>query len=116
VIVILSVAVLVIGAIAAGYLRLRQESRRREAADSKLREVAGNLPGVVFKAQRDGEGRLRFPYLTGRPEPLFGIGAEAIVADARALFARIHPDDRAGVLDAIAAAEQARSEINADFR
>ncbi|ALN91589.1 his Kinase A domain protein [Lysobacter gummosus] len=116
VIVILGVAVLVIGAIAAGYLRLRHESRRREAADSKLREVAGNLPGVVFKAQRDSDGRLRFPYLTGRPEPLFGIDAEAIVADARALFARIHPDDRAGVLDAIAAAEQARSEINADFR
>ncbi|MGO1068941.1 ATP-binding protein [Lysobacter sp. CA199] len=116
VIAIMAVALLVIGAIAAGYLRLRQESRRREAADSKLREVAGNLPGVVFKAQRGADGQVRFPYLTGRPELLFGIGAERIVGDAMALFSRIHRDDRAGVVEAISKAARSESEINADFR
>ncbi|MGH8082777.1 MAG: transporter substrate-binding domain-containing protein, partial [Lysobacter sp.] len=88
VVAILAISVLVIGAIAAGYLRLRQESRRREAADSKLREVANNLPGVVFKAQPGTDGHLRFPYLTGSPELLFGIDAERMVADDRALFWR----------------------------
>ncbi|MEH6422538.1 sensor histidine kinase, partial [Pseudomonas sp. CGJS7] len=116
VIAILAVSLLIIGAIAAGYLRLRQESRRREAADSKLREVAGNLPGVVFKAQRGSDGRVRFPYLTGRPELLFGIGAEAIAADPMALFSRIHRGDRAGVIAAVLEAALSASEINVDFR
>lgn len=109
-------SLLAIAAISAFYLRLRQESRRRELADRKLREVAGNLPGVVFKAQRGASGHIRFPYLTGRPELLFGVDAERLVAEERLIYSRIHPADRPGLSRAIADATLIRGEINADFR
>ncbi|ATE72075.1 ATP-binding protein [Lysobacter capsici] len=116
VILIVAGSLLAIAAISAFYLRLRQESRRRELADRKLREVAGNLPGVVFKAQRSASGHIRFPYLTGRPELLFGVDAERLVAEERLIYSRIHPADRRGLSQAIADAALTRGEISADFR
>ncbi|MBW8808382.1 MAG: transporter substrate-binding domain-containing protein, partial [Lysobacter sp.] len=116
VIVIVAGSLLAIAAISAFYLRLRQESRRRELADRKLREVAGNLPGVVFKAQRSASGHIRFPYLTGRSELLFGVGAERLVAEERLIYSRVHPADRRGLGRAICDAALTRGEINADFR
>ncbi|MEI2429966.1 ATP-binding protein [Lysobacter yananisis] len=116
VLVIVSVALLTINVIAVFHLRLRNESRRREAADRKLREVARNLPGVVFKAQRAANGQIRFPYLTGRPELLFGIGAERAALDSRALFARVHRDDLPRLRQAIRVATRAMSGLHADFR
>lgn len=116
VIVIVAGSLLAIAAIGAFYLRLRQESRRRELADRKLREVAGNLPGVVFKAQRSADGRIRFPYLTGRSELLFGIGAERLVAEERLIYSRIHRADRRVLGRTIGHAASTRGEINADFR
>ncbi|WP_394541288.1 ATP-binding protein [Lysobacter enzymogenes] len=116
VLVIVSVALLTINLIAVLHLRLRRESRRREAADRKLREVARNLPGVVFKAQRAANGQIRFPYLTGRPELLFGIGAERAAVDSRSLFARVHRDDLPRLRQAIRAATRAMSGLHADFR
>ncbi|SDX64738.1 ATP-binding protein [Lysobacter enzymogenes] len=113
---IVAVALLAINLIAAFYLRLRRESQRREAADSKLREVAGNLPGVVFKARRAANGQIRFPYLTGRAELLFGLDAERVVADSRVLFARVHGQDLPGLRKAIAAAARTMSGLHADFR
>jgi|GEM_PF-99920 len=116
VILIVAGSLLAIAAISAFYLRLRQESRRRELADRKLREVAGNLPGVVFKAQRSASGHIRFPYLTGRPELLFGVEAERLVAEERLIYSRIHPADRRGLSRAITDAALTRGEISADFR
>ncbi|WP_123648232.1 PAS domain-containing hybrid sensor histidine kinase/response regulator [Lysobacter enzymogenes] len=116
VLVIVAVALLTINVIAVFHLRLRRESRRREAADRKLREVARNLPGVVFKAQRAANGQIRFPYLTGRPELLFGIGAERAPVDSRSLFARVHRDDLPRLRQAIRAATRAMSGLHADFR
>ncbi|QWP75258.1 transporter substrate-binding domain-containing protein [Lysobacter sp. K5869] len=113
---IVAVALLTINVIAAFYLRLRRESRRREAVDRKLREVASNLPGVVFKARRAANGQIRFPYLAGRPELLFGLDAERAVADSRVLFARVHGADLPGLRAAIAAAARTMSGLHADFR
>ena len=115
VIAILIGSILVIAAIAAGYLRLRHESRRREQVDRKLREVAGNLPGVVFKAERSGRF-FRFTYLTGRTEPLFAVAAEQLVADETLLYSRVHPDDRLALNEAVSVALHTRGELNADFR
>jgi len=113
---IVSVALLAINLIAAFYLRLRRESQRREAADRKLREVAGNLPGVVFKARRAANGQIRFPYLTGRAELLFGLDADRVVADSRVLFARVHDQDLPGLRKAISAAARTMSGLHSDFR
>ncbi|QQP97226.1 ATP-binding protein [Lysobacter enzymogenes] len=113
---IVAVALLAIAVIAAFYVRLRRESRRREAVDRKLREVARNLPGVVFKARRAANGQIRFPYLTGRADLLFGVDGDRVVADSRVLFARVHVDDRAGLRKAISAAARTMSGVHADFR
>jgi len=113
---IVAVALLAIAVIAAFYLRLRRESRRREAVDRKLREVARNLPGVVFKARRAANGQIRFPSLTGRADLLFGVDGDRVVADSRVLFARVHPDDRAGLRKAVSGAARTMSGVHADFR
>lgn len=116
VIVIVIVSVSVIALISGFYLRLRQESRRRELADRKLREIAGNLPGVVFKAQRGANGHIRFPYLAGRPELLFGVGAERLAEEDQLICSRVHPDDGDGLAAAISEAARGCREINTDFR
>ncbi|HYF54359.1 MAG TPA: PAS domain S-box protein [Salinarimonas sp.] len=70
-------------------------------SEARLRSVADNLPnGLIYQAERDPDGTLRFTYLSGSVERLHGVTAEAATADFRALDDQVLPEFRP-LLDAV---------------
>ncbi len=76
------------------------ERRRALAAlresEARLKGIAGNVPGLVFRLERDpAEGGLEFPYISEGSEALVGYAPSAIQDPDMGLRNLVHPDDRA---------------------
>lgn len=76
------------------------ERRRALAAlresDARLKGIAGNVPGLVFRLERDpAEGDLEFPYISEGSEALVGYTPAQIQQPDMGLRNLVHPQDRA---------------------
>ncbi|MEW9901612.1 PAS domain-containing sensor histidine kinase [Pseudomonas putida] len=76
------------------------ERRRALAAlresDARLKGIAGNVPGLVFRLERDpAEGDLEFPYISEGSEALVGYAPAQIQHPDMGLRNLVHPEDRA---------------------
>lgn len=76
------------------------ERRRALAAlresEARLKGIAGNVPGLVFRLERDpAEGGLEFPYISEGSEALVGYAPAAIQHPDMGLRSLVHPEDRA---------------------
>lgn len=63
--------------------RANAEIAEREA---RLRDMAINVPGVVFRFWRNNSGDVEVPYISPRTMDLFGISSDDIMADPQKLF------------------------------
>ena len=82
----------------------RRHQRETESAyqesEARLRAVAANLPGMMFRIDiRDG--RVTFDYVSDGARRLFGIGADEIAADATTFFGRFATPDATNLLTAL---------------
>ncbi|WP_284616196.1 sensor histidine kinase [Aquabacterium humicola] len=94
--------------------RAAQEAAAQAAA--RLTKIASHVPGMLFQFERRPDGSNRFPYVSERCEPLFGVPAEALVADATALLRRIDFTDRTLMLDSIEASMRDQTPWQLSFR
>lgn len=74
------------------------ERKRDETAlaerEAMLRHLGDNLPkGMIYKIEVQPDDTRRFLYVSGGVERLFGVTAAQALADARAVFSRILPQD-----------------------
>jgi two-component system cell cycle sensor histidine kinase/response regulator CckA len=81
------------------------EAALRES-EATLRHVANNAPGIVYQFTLDKDGQPAFPFMSEQCYQLFGISAEAIMADAGLLIEAVHPDDRERFEKAVAQSQQ----------
>ena len=93
-----------------GFLCTCYDNTGRRAVEDALREseeryerITANVPGMVFKLERDGEDQLRFLYVSRGCEALTGLPEAAVLADAEAFLARIAAPDRAHLLATLGA-------------
>jgi PAS domain S-box-containing protein len=87
----------------------RALERSREASERRFRQMADGMPQIVYVADERGE----VVYVNRRLEEYTGLaGSAAFDGDRNA----IHPDDRDALATAWAAAQQARSPMEASFR
>jgi two-component system, sensor histidine kinase len=117
-----AVALLVIVIPFGAFFTLRQ-TRALERAHRELRQaaeqserVAANVLGAIFRCVRRSDGSYAFPYVSAGISEDFGIPRDALVRDAAALFARIHPDDAARVHASLEESAQGVSPWRIDFR
>jgi two-component system sensor histidine kinase UhpB len=89
----------------AGYLCSCYDNTARRAMEDALKEseeryerITANVPGMVFKLERDLAGRHRFSYVSHGCRAVTGLEEADIVADADALFDLIGSSDRAHLL------------------
>jgi PAS domain S-box-containing protein len=90
------------------------ERRRALAAlresEARLKGIAGNVPGLVFRLERDPRaGELEFPYISEGSEALVGYSPAALQHPEMGLRNVVYPQDRADyhrVQDIALAAEQ----------
>ncbi|WP_342316382.1 transporter substrate-binding domain-containing protein [Lysobacter sp. FW306-1B-D06B] len=99
-----------------GHLRLRREVEQRRRVETRLNEIAATLPAVVYQARPYDGDHIEFPFVIGDMDGLFGIDAWKAVRDERTIFARVHPDDRPRLRDAVRQAIKQRSPIDLEFR
>ncbi|WP_248918394.1 PAS domain-containing sensor histidine kinase [Pseudomonas entomophila] len=72
--------------------RALEELRESEA---RLKGIAGNVPGLVFRLERDpAEGDPEFPYISEGSEALVGYSPAAIQHPQMGLRNLVHPEDR----------------------
>ncbi len=72
--------------------RLEKDAALR-AAQEELHEITSALPLAIFRARRDLSGRLSFTYLSPQIEDIWGVTAQAMLADVTLFIGRAHPQD-----------------------
>lgn len=58
-----------------------------------LNSLEGHLPGFVYQISYSSDGTWRYTFASANSLSMFGIPSDQIMADAKALLGRIHPDD-----------------------
>jgi PAS domain S-box-containing protein len=67
-----------------------------QESEARLRALTDHLPGgMVYQITADPQGNRRFLHVSQSYEQMTGTPAEALLADASAAYANIHPDDLA---------------------
>ena len=113
-------AVAALGAIgllhARGYARLRDAGRRRRQLQRRVEEVTGNLPVVVFQAQRARDGRLAIDMLAGDTPQLFSASPNELRDDPSRLLAAVCGRDRKRVMATLLRAVTRTQPVDLRFR
>jgi|GEM_PF-1837647 len=80
---------------------LRRAERHASDNEQRLRALGDNLPDtIVYQLRREPDGSRRFTHVSGAIEKLMGVPPAAALADAGALYGRVHPEDQAALLAA----------------
>ena len=80
--------------------RVRRERELRES-EERLRGLADNLPGVVFRRVRSPDGTIRHTYLSPRLKDMLGVAPEEVISGAVEILALIVPEDRQRFIQAL---------------
>ncbi|MGE5476336.1 MAG: PocR ligand-binding domain-containing protein [Bacteroidales bacterium] len=80
---------------------VRERSRQLNENNSRLRKIAARAPGVMYQFVRTPDGRYLMPFVSEGIGAMFGVAADILATDARALFERISPEDLRGLLAAV---------------
>ena len=91
-----------------------REALRR--SQQQLQQIFDLVPGVIYRLVTPGGGQTRANLISPNVHGLFGVSAEAVLADPLALRHLRHPDDREQAEALIAAAGQARQPLDIEFR
>ncbi len=75
--------------------------RQRQIVSERLAMVADNVPGMIFQFRMDRDGRGEFLYASPGVHPVYGLSAEDLAGNARALLEITHPDDREELMASI---------------
>ncbi len=67
--------------------------RQREASAALLRDLADQVPGLLFQFRRDPDGHTAFPYVNQRFAELYGLPPGQSSVEGASIFAYQHPDD-----------------------
>ncbi|MFC4763969.1 transporter substrate-binding domain-containing protein [Dyella koreensis] len=91
---VMAVVLLFLVTVSYAYIRLRRETHQRQRSEQQLTDITRNLPAVVYKFRYTSDRVVRFLFVGGNPEPIFGIAAQTFIDDEPAAFATIVEEDR----------------------
>jgi PAS domain S-box-containing protein len=91
-----------------------EQAERRSAL--RLQQMVDLLPGVVFRAERDGPQGTRISYVSQAVEALFGVGVAEARARHDALVELTHPEDLPGLRHVLDRAVRDREPVSIEFR
>ncbi|MBA4262914.1 MAG: hypothetical protein C0443_13085 [Comamonadaceae bacterium] len=83
---------------------ITREYEAQQALDGQLqfiRNIAARVPGLLYQARLRPDGRSSIHYVNEAVRDMLELEPEALRSDARLLFARMHPEDLPGVLEAL---------------
>jgi len=93
-----------------------QDVTQLKEAGSRLREITQSLPVAVFRARLSPRGVRSVPFCSPALERLCGVSAEAVMADAELMTARLHPEDKKHTLASFRESALSGKTWSQDFR
>lgn len=81
--------------------RLLAQSEQHRSLLDRMNRIASQVPGVIYQFRSGPDGSVSFPYASDRIREIYRVLPEDVRHDASAVFAVLHPDDRAGVEESI---------------
>lgn len=91
------------------------EGAQQQLVD-RLNKISQRVPGVVYQYRLRPDGTSCFPYASETIRTIYQVSPEEVKEDASAVFSRLHPDDFAGVSQAIAASARDLTRWEQEFR
>ncbi|MEG4969455.1 PAS domain S-box protein [Microcoleus sp. B6-A1] len=89
-----------------GIIRDITEDRRKQLAqqesEARLRQLAANLPGIIYQFRLSTDGKKSFTYISSGSRDLYELEPETIQQNPQLFFSFIHPDDRQKFEESIA--------------
>ncbi len=91
----------------------RRASAQLQESEARLKAMAGNVPGLVFRLERDGpQAPVRVAYISEASQRLVGYSAERLLQPGQGIRSLVHADDEAGYW----ASQQLALEKSQDWR
>ncbi|MEG4395271.1 PAS domain S-box protein [Microcoleus sp. BROC3] len=89
-----------------GIIRDITLDRRKQLAlkesEARLRQLAANLPGIIYQFRLSTDGKKSFPYISSGSRDLYEWEPENIQQNPELIFSCIHPDDRRKIEESLA--------------
>jgi len=85
----------------AAVLERQQQTQSREELLGRLQKIGAQVPGMVYQYRLFADGRSCFPYASNGIGDIYGVSPAEVAEDASAVFAVLHPDDVAHVVESI---------------
>ena len=82
----------------------------------RFEKIARRVPGMVFQSLLRPDGSASMPFASAAIRDIFRLSPEAVREDASAVFATMHPDDLASVMDSIQASAHQLMPWQHEFR
>src|SRR6056297_2463836 len=92
------------------------DTTHQDALRERLEVLSSLLPGVAYLWRQEPDGRFSVPYASDGIAAMFELSPEAVVADASAVIAKIHPDDLGPYLASVAASQRTLTLWSHEFR
>ena len=81
-----------------------------------LRNLAAQVPGVVYQYRLHPDGRSAFPYSSPGMQDIYEVSSEEVRTDATPVFSRLHPDDYDAVVASITKSARDQTEYQIEFK
>ncbi len=89
---------------------------REKTAESRINEITGALTGIVYQLMSTKEGGMRYTYVSGSAEAVWGLKPEAIMADAQVINDRILIADFMAMNRTFSEAARQQKTVQHDYR
>ncbi|MEG4419104.1 PAS domain S-box protein [Microcoleus sp. LAD1_D5] len=80
----------------------RRQQLMQQESEARLRQLAANLPGIIYQFRLSTDGQKSFPYISSGSRDLYELEPENVQQTPQLLFSCIHPDDRQRFEESIA--------------
>ena len=78
-----------------------QATLHQHGDDERLRKIAFQLPGMIYQYRLRPDGTSHFPYTSEAVRRIYRLSPQEVSEDAGKVFALLHPEDHAAVVDSI---------------
>ncbi|MBD2438083.1 AAA family ATPase [Nostoc sp. FACHB-110] len=96
--------------------QLEQSLAQQQASQVQFRNLADNIPGVVYQFCLAPDGSVSIPYISSGCYDLYGIAPEEVMTGRKALYTLHHPEDEPMIAQAIAESAQNLTPFEQEWR
>ena len=72
---------------------LTENNERLRSSELRFNQMVANVPGMVYQVTRNLDGTYEYQYVSHGVEEIFGVTEAEALADAEAVYSRVHPDE-----------------------